>query len=472
MAAYYAIFYFPPRLVGVNDPDRFYHLGLSKLISVHGLIRILPQVEDLGWASYFPDKEFLFHVLTGAAFWAAGPLGVLLLVPMLGIGIILCLYLLLVRVVPAWQAAILTLLIPLLSPGLIFRITLLRPHLLSILFFCLLLAGILRGRAWLAALAAAGFALSYHAFYIPVAVIAAAALFPWPSSTGGARRWQWATCGLVCGILLNPYFPSTLGMSLQIIKIAWGAGLPPGLVGGDELRPLSFAAWLEGFGFLPVSLLGATALIFYRKIRPTAENAGFWFLFVLSALFTLLSLKSTRASEYAIPCIVLLTGYTLHFSNWKWWLPVTCFLLVLSQIHSSWNYYQEIWSREQGGNAPLYFAGISLLPAEADGKKVFNCQWESGAYLLYARPAVRFVDVLDPALLWHVSPEKYLARERLLQGRSRDPYVVLRKTFKADYVLCGTPALNSQLEADPLHFKPITSPEPTGPIRVFAVSPD
>src|SRR5687768_5793418 len=72
MGAYYWLYYLPPRLTGSTDPDRFYHLGLSRLIAASGLPEVLPQVEDLGWGRYFPDKEFLFHALTGTASAAGG----------------------------------------------------------------------------------------------------------------------------------------------------------------------------------------------------------------------------------------------------------------------------------------------------------------------------------------------------------------------------------------------------------------
>ena len=73
MAVYYWLLFFPPRLVGSNDPDRYYHLGLAAITAEHGLPATLPQVEDLGWGNYFPDKEFLFHALTGAR--ATGDVG-------------------------------------------------------------------------------------------------------------------------------------------------------------------------------------------------------------------------------------------------------------------------------------------------------------------------------------------------------------------------------------------------------------
>ena len=174
MALYYWLFFFPPRLVGSNDPDRYYHLGLTQLMSGHGLLRTLPQAEDIGWGRHFPEKEFLFHALTRFADWLGGLDAVMLLVPILGTAIILTLYWTLSRVCRPWQAMLFATLIPLAYPVFIFRLTILRPHLLAILFFALLLLAILRRRDWLVASACAGFALSYHAFYIPMLVLALA----------------------------------------------------------------------------------------------------------------------------------------------------------------------------------------------------------------------------------------------------------------------------------------------------------
>lgn len=469
LAMYYLAFYFPPRLVGVSDPDRFYHLALSQLISAEGILRTLPQVDDLGWGRYFPDKEFLFHVLTGLAHRLGGQQAVMLVVPVLGLSIGACLYATLARVLAPSRAAILVLLTLLLSSGLLFRLTLLRPHMLAVLFFCLLLFAILRGRSWLAAAAGAGFALSYHAYYIPMLVIAIAATLRWSVEPGGARRWQWAAAGLVLGIVLNPYFPSTLVMTLSHLKIALGIGLPAGLGAGQELRPLGLVTYLDGFGLLPLVLLGATTLLVRQRLKPTPENAGIWFLFLLSMFLTLLSLKNIRAAEYAIPSAILLAGYGLARLEGVNRFVLACLLLAGAQLHSAWTYYRDIWSRPQDGNSAWFLAAANLLPAEADGKKVFNCEWAAGSYLLYAKPRVRFVDLLDPAFLWLAAPDKHAARERLRSGMEPEPRLVLGNVFKADYVLCAAPMLNRQLLSDPGHFEPIVGAEPTGPLLVFRI---
>ncbi len=348
--------------------------------------------------------------------------------------------------------------------------TMLRPHLFAIFFFCLLLVAILRGRGWLAMLAAAGYALTYHAFYIPLMVIGVAFLLPWPGLPRARGCWLWALGGLLAGTVLNPYFPSTLVMSWIHLKLALGIGAAPGLLSGTEVQAISLRESIHYFGFLPLALAGTTALLWWRRLRPSPESAAIWFLFLLSAALTLMSLKNSRATEYAVPCVILLVGYALAAApRPDRWLLAALAAVVLAQGQAAWIYYEDCWQRPQGGDTPAYMAAVALLPPEAAGRKVFNCQWEAGSYLLFQRPDVRFVDLLEPALLWQADPRRYRLRARLIFGLEADPHRVLREDFDADFVLCGTPAMNAQMAADPGRFVQIVGTEPMNSLRVYRV---
>jgi hypothetical protein len=470
MGAYYYVFYFPPRMVGQSDPDRFYHLGLSKLIASHGLLRSLPQAEDLGWAHYFPDKEFLFHVITGLASWMGGPVWVLLTVPVLGIAIVVCLYGQLARVLRPWQAAMLCLVVTLLTGVFVFRLTLLRPHLLAILCFVLLLCGFLRRRAWLVMVAAAGFALSYHAFYLVMIVVAVA----WVSPLEPERRSRlplWALAGLGAGILVNPYFPSNLAMSWMHLQIALGLDVPPDALRGNELRRLGAWEYLKTFGFLPFSVIATSVVLALRKLLPTPESAEIWFLFVLSAGLTAMSMLTVRGAEYAVPACMLLAGYAQPVAAWRGWLWLCVSALLLLQFEVDRKYYREVYYGPMVGRSEKLLRMIAAIPADARGSKVFNCEWDAGSYLLDQRPDLRFVDLLDPVFLWKASPQKYLVRTGLIEGRYHDPHRVLRDVFRADYVLCESTPLIAQMYADRKHFRRVLSNE-TATMWLFQLQGD
>ena len=473
LATYYWIFFLPPMSVGSTDPDRYFHLGLSQLISEHGLLRVLPQVEDLGWGRYFPDKEFLFHVLTGTAHSLGGSPCVLAVVPLTGILIALLLHSELCRVIRPLAAAVLTSSVFVLTAAFLFRLSLLRPHILAILFFCLLISAVIRSRPRLAAMAAAGFVLAYHAFYIVLLVAAVAWLLRRQPGFENLRLWLWIVGGLVVGTILNPYFPSNVEMGLLTLRLALGVDPLPATEQGRELMALPWQRLFMIYGFIPASLF-ATAVAWWFRRPPVGPGVSrFLFLALLSLGFWVLGAKSPRAMEYAVPASILMIGYGAFVLQIRWWVPLNIGLLVLIQGFSAQQYYRENIRLPPGvhGSFPVFASVLGQIPAAAAGKKVFNCEWEAGSYVLYTRPDLRFVDLLEPALLWNESSEKFLVRRGLIEGAFADPRLVLRGVFNADYVLCGSPALIKQMQQKPKDFTSLPGTQ-GDKVRLFAVRPE
>lgn len=467
IALYYGLFYLSPKQVGANDPDRFYHLALSEMMARQGLIRQLPQVEDLGWGHYFPDKEFLFHVFTGMAHWIGGPEAVLLLVPIIGAGIVLLLFAEVSRTIRPWPAFALVIPMVLLTGHFVFRLSMLRPHLLAILFFCLLLSGILQRKYWLTLLAALGFSLSYHAYYVVLMVGALAALVYWEPALGRRQIWVAVPVGLLLGIVVNPYFPSNLVMSWIHVQIALGIDVPAGVDTGAELVQYDVLGMLQTYGVAHIGVLAAAAAAWRRRLWPVTQYREFWFLMLTAVALTALGMKSRRAMEYAIPSVILLSGYTIRSLDWRGCLPSLIVALMVSQGYYTVQFYKNSWTLPQVGYSVWYFNAITAIPERPAGAKVFNCDWSGSPYLFYFRPDLRFVDILDPVLLWKVSRERYVLRQELIKGNFRDPAKVLRSAFRADYVLCDEPPLNRQMDADPARFRSIAIRGASGEIRLY-----
>ena len=472
MLACYAGLYWSPLQAGASDPDRYYHLALGRIAAEHGLLRVLPQVEDLGWGQYFPDKEFLFHVLTELGYRGGRDAGVLAIIPLLGSAIALVLYATLARVLPPWKAALFTLLPIFFSARFLFRLMLLRPHVLAILFFCLLLWAVLGRRRLLSCAAVFGFVLAYHAFYVPLIAIVCS----WPlrrtANHPAGLRLEWMALALVAGLLLNPYFPSNLIMALTHIWVAIGTGMPADMRSGIEVMPLTVAQNFDLNGVVRVApltlafLLPCYALGIYRG---GTERANYRYLLTVTLVFAALGLKSARAIEYSIPCAILLGGYALrHFSSARA-LVVACATVLAVQWSNTSSVYRSLGAAQILQTSEVYLSAMTILPDDADGKKLFNCEWEAAPYVLYARPAIRFVDILDPALLWVHDPAKYALRQRLIAGLSPTPATDLRQHFKADYVLCAAEALNAQLKAQPDDFDLLASSDSKPSLAVFHI---
>ena len=161
--------------LSLRDPDRYYHFALSREMVRSGrlFLRQVPQVTGLGWDRYFPDKEFLFHQVTALAYRFGGDQGVILAVWLVALAASLTLYFFAASRAGPW-AALLLVGVFFGSPMLMARLLLVRPHVLAILWFVLMLIGALRRAPWLLGLSICLFCLSYHAFFIPLAVLASA----------------------------------------------------------------------------------------------------------------------------------------------------------------------------------------------------------------------------------------------------------------------------------------------------------
>ncbi len=83
------------------------------------------------------------------------------------------------------------------------------------------------------------------------------------------------------------------------------------------------------------------------------------------------------------------------------------------------------------------------------GQKVFNCDWASGAFVFYARPDMRVVDLIEPVLLLEHDPEKYDARNAFDAGDVADASGLIGGVFASRYVYCRSDKPVAQLDADP-----------------------
>jgi hypothetical protein len=120
------------------------------------------------------------------------------------------------------------------------------------------------------------------------------------------------------------------------------------------------------------------------------------------------------------------------------------------------------------------FAGLAAIPYEPTPKKLLNCDWSFGSFILYARPDLKFVDLLDPYLIRFAAPEKF---ERLRRARlGEEPSMSqLASEMNSQYVICDEPQWNTAIEKDG-HFQLIYSDQPheiTGnlsyvsPVRIY-----
>jgi hypothetical protein len=188
--------------------------------------------------------------------------------------------------------------------------------------------------------------------------------------------------------------------------------------------------------------------------KERADTREYGFLLAAAVVFWALSSRNPRGAEYAIPLTALVLAAGLRQApRARLVVPAVLALALAVQIPRMAAQVRAMAGppNERSANALL---ALEAIPRQAGGL-LFNCEWDLSPYVLYARPGLRFLDILDPSLLQTASPHLHQSRQRLLAGDVADPYFMLKGGLRADYVLCRSRAVVAQLQSDPL-FVPLS----------------
>ncbi len=457
--------------IGVGDPDRFFHLALARETVEAGrwFLKQIPQVTGLGWDGVFPDKEFLFHFVNRWLYAVGGEAGVLKIIPVATSAILLLLSLLAQRFVkPALAALIITLFV-ILDPWLVVRLSMLRPHLLAILFFSAILYGILRRSAPMVFAFGVLYSWSYHSFYVPLIVLGIfyASDLNWRSPR--LRLLAWGTLGVLTGLIVHPHFPWNVGMSLRHAIIALFEANKAKLDFGVELFPWSTERFLRLHlpYFYVVVASPFLMLLGTDKPREFLRKSEYSWLWLSALVFLTLAAQNPRALEYAIPIGVVLMAFVVKsFGQSPRRTQIFLVGLALASIprvmQISAAYGERVEMKTRSAGIGKLIDNLKALPAtEASSGEVpierthvFNVEWDQTPYVYYARPDFQFMDILDPSFLESRDPRLHRVRWTLRQGEVPDVWGVIQSVTRSRYVLSRYPSLNRQLAAD-LHFKRI-----------------
>ncbi len=445
-----------PKIIGAGsvDPDRHYHLAVSRQ-AVQGrnlFPQAVPQVQGIGWGEAFPEKEFLFHVLTTQAYRVAGPKGVEGLIPIL----MLALFSMLLAACARWISplAALGVLVAVVftDSRFVHRVAMLRPHLLAVTFFVGLLASLIYRRlSWVAAFGFL-FAMAYHAIYVPLFALAA---FAWLTGRAEPRRSRFllfGSLGVLAGVMLNPFFPGNVLMGIRHAQIAlFEVGSAP-LSFGHELLPMASPQFFGIYGMAAALLVAGWIVLAYREplSRVLEKTPDLAWLSAVALVFFALATKNPRAIEFGTPALACAAACLLSIlprTPRRAFVAAGLATLVLARVPGAWADYAKTWS---GSSLPLPQDELmeSLAKVPAKSAKIFNCEWDVTPYILDSRPKFSFVDILDPSFLYMANRDLHTQRESLREGRIVDPYALIRAAGY-DHVLCRAPDAIAQLERDP-----------------------
>lgn len=445
---------------GFNGFDAYFHVAAARYVWEHG-----PSTTSLPWtrislfAEAWGDKEFLFHQFLIPFCIGENPIR--------GGNVALC-------VLNALQAATLAFLgvrwtgragalLPLLAFGVnrfVFnRFDLLRPHELSVIVLLWSTYAIGRRRyGWLALLAAM-YALSYTAWHALFFLCAGAFCLLWFFRR---EREPWLivapAIGLTAGVLLHPAFPASLRVwYYQNIDYYLSSSA---VNVGREIFPLSSAVLL-GSSAAGIFLFACAALTSrpWHGARPGGRQelvlGGF------AGVFSAMFLLSYRFVEYAAPFLACyaFVAFARLFENpthderdRRRRAGLFALLLVLAAAFNFLLFRTVAGAsyrpQTQFADAAARTAFDAALP---DGAHV-AAPWDATSRYVFADPAARYLNVLDPVFMKAVDPTLPEQMDALFAGTLPDPADMVRNRLDSEFIAFprkGHQVLGERLQRDP-----------------------
>lgn len=415
------------------DDDTAYHYSVGQLIGKHGILHDFPWTPFSWQFDHYADKEFVFHLLFaplgGLGFVnAARAVGALT-----GAMIFVTLYLILrsegVKFPGLWA------LLPLTCSEFVFRLALVRPHLLSITLALIVLWAYANGRLRILAVAAFLYPLSYVAFWqIPLILIIAAEtarLF-----SGERLRWKpglTVLVGLAAGVVLHPNTVNLLGinwihMANVLIENAWGKK-PEFENIAKEFNPFTLEQW--GRSLVVVMLMAGSALVLGWRDRK--ENSLPLAFALAAILFGLLTARSLRFVEYFAPFSGAALAISARTLPMRRLAPTLLGVSLLYMLVFGTEPFKIIASKTE-----YIEPGIARYFAQAipEGSQVFTCGWDYTGNLMLVLPERKLIVAADPTLFSKKDPELYRIWRRIPLDAPIDSVEAIRQLFKSRYVIC------------------------------------
>lgn len=462
----------------IADPDSFYHIKLSILISKLGIIYNFPYLPFTVLKNIFIDHHLLYHVFLIPFTTLLPPIiGAKISQVLLASILVVVFYWLLKKLGVKWPIfftlALLT------CSTFIFRISLIKaqPTSLIILFIGLFL--IFKRKYLLLALISFIYVWTYGGWiFLP----AFCAIFVFvdcldygqktlPSLLSIVKKSQailfiktffqrlfsrqslslLISCGLgvLAGLIINPYFPKNIQFYwIQIFQIPFSAGSKIAL--GTEWHSMSQYNFIVSL-FLPIIIIClSSALIFIY--RPKLETNS-KFLLLISTIFIFATIKSQRNVEYLAPILIITSAMILTqiFKNEKFQedlnivkkyislnIKLNFILLVLAVSFLSYICVTAVSVKKSSSikkSDRFELASKYIASNSNPGDIIYHSSWDEFPPLFYFNDQARYISGLDPTFMYLNDKDLYQKTDDILFGkRSEEVYDIIKNDFKARFV--------------------------------------
>jgi len=450
------------------EPDSFYHAKITEYLSQGKILHQFPWLQETGLKDAFVDQHFLFHLLSIPFVVFEDPLvGVKMAVIFFTSLAIVTIYWFLKKFNVRWP--FLYILVLLLSPGWLFRLSIVKAPMVFLIFLLLAYYFLTKKRrldlfliaffsvwlygGWPMMLALPFIYLSAFKFkQIIQAESFKAKLKSIFKLRGSGLPWFGITSvsgGVLAGLIINPYFPANLKFFKTIIYDIAIVNYHEVVRVGGEWYPYGIIQFITGNPLL-CSLLAVSVLLLVINYKKAPTHALVWGVFSVVAL--IFTLKSRRNIEYFIPFTLIFFAFS--FQNYlnglsllrpaerivkKWHSPLAIILLVFlfSFLFTLPNNLLSIKKSMLSGLPIDYLKeGAAWLKENTPKDSViFNSDWDIFPPLFYYNDHNYYLTGLDHTLMYKKNQTKFLLYEKIISGEEiEDLDLKIKENFNARYV--------------------------------------
>ena len=354
------------------------------------------------------------------------------------------------------------------SAPFLYRLNMAKAPPFAIIYLVLAIHLLFRKKYWPLLPLAFIFTLTYDMF-----VMLIFAAFIWTAVLGWAEfrfEWRpiaWVLIGVVAGLIINPYFPTNLGLLYEhlITKVT-----------PSEFSTAVGKEWYpyDSWEFLGNSAVACVAMVVgYLAFDPADRKRAHHPLFflVLATVLMIMTARWKRFAEYWPPFAVMFAAFSLQP-----WLEGTRSTLtrlstdVLDELlpfldrpsadasrdedlRTLWGtialavvavslglvlfFSLRVTIRDIAQSEPhdYYRGGAEWMRANIEpGQLIFNTDWDDFPRLFYFDPTHTYASGLDPTYLYEKDNERSELYDRITLGKLDDPGPLIRERFGARYV--------------------------------------
>ena len=415
----------------IADPDAFYHMAHAKVYAERGIF-----YSEFPWAQFSIIKElksdiwYGFHLfLIPFTYFKNGVLGIKLAGAFITFLTLGGFYFALNKLKIKWPI-LWTLVFVLATPDVMYRLTMTRPHNLSValtvIIFALFLSSSKRWPLFILGFIAAF--LHSALSWLPLAVVILTSLvLKLRREPAKFKHIIYLALGVITGLLARPNPLGGLKLAyiqvVQIIIVKW-QNIP--LTFGRELKTPNLDSVLRNI--LPIFLIGIIGIILYKivikKYRSNEINNSkniFLSSLTVSVFFLLITLFVARRSYDIFTGFTLITAssalsiYLNKLTNIKYknfvvsGLIIVAGFLSLNSVPLFKAYNADAWAPDDMKESSLW-----LKENAKAGEIVFNTSWDQFGSLMYWNNQNYYINGMDPIFEYAFSPALYWKNHFLL----------------------------------------------------------